>query len=171
MAQEFIERIIEIKRVSKVTKGGKRLRISAVAVVGDGKSMVGVGHEKAVEVAQAVRKAIERAKKEMVKISIKERTIPHEVSGEYAASKVLLKPASPGTGIIACRQVRAVLDALELKDVLTKSFGSRNPINLARATIKALQQLRTLEEIAKTRNKPISYFLEKKDEKDKSKVN
>ncbi|MEO0087237.1 MAG: 30S ribosomal protein S5 [candidate division WOR-3 bacterium] len=170
MAQEYIERVIEIKRVAKTTKGGKRLRISAVAVVGDGKSMVGVGHGKAVEVAQAVRKAIERAKKEMVKISIKERTIPHEVTGKYCSSKILLKPASPGTGIIACQQVRAVLEALGLKDVLTKSFGSRNPLNLARATIKALKQLRTLEEIARARNKPISYFVEKKHEEDKSKV-
>jgi len=131
-------------------------------VVGDGKSMVGLGHAKATEVMPAVKKATERAKKNMVKISLKGRTIPHEVQAKYSASKVILKPASPGTGIIACQQVKAPLEALGLVDCLTKSFGSRNPLSLARATINALLKLRTLEEVARLRNKPISQIIEKK---------
>ncbi len=153
--------MIEIKRVSKTVKGGKRFNISATVVVGDGKELVGIGHAKAAEVVQAVKKATEKAKKNMVKILLKGRTIPHEVQAKYGASKVILKPASPGTGIIACQQVRAPLEAVGLQDVLTKSFGSRNPLNLAQATIKALLNLRTLEEIARLRNKPISHIIEK----------
>ncbi len=130
--------------------------------------MVGIAHAKAAEVMEAVRKATGKAKKNMVKVSLKGRTIPHPVQAKYSASKVLLKPASPGTGIIACQQVRAPLEALGLEDVLTKSFGSRNPYNLAMATIKALLKLRTLEQVSSIRDKPIAYFLEKKDEKVKS---
>ncbi|MEO0098885.1 MAG: 30S ribosomal protein S5 [candidate division WOR-3 bacterium] len=156
-----MERVIEIKRVSKTVKGGKRFNISASVVVGDGKSMVGIGHAKAAEVVQAVKKATEKAKKNMVKISIKGRTIPHPVQAKFGASKVILKPASPGTGIIACQQVRAPVEALGIQDILTKSFGSRNPYNLATATIKALMKLKTLEEIARMRNKPIAEIIGK----------
>jgi small subunit ribosomal protein S5 len=156
--------VIEIKRVSKTVKGGKRFNISATVVVGDGNSMVGIGHAKAQEVVQAVRKATERAKKNMVKISVKGRTIAFPVQAKFGASKVLLKPASPGTGIIACQQVRAPIEAIGIQDILTKSFGSRNPYNLAIATIKALQKLRTLEEIARMRNKPIPQIIGKDEE-------
>ncbi len=159
---ELIERVINIKRISKVMKGGKRMRISAAVVVGDGKGQVGVGHGKAVEVAMAVRKATARARKEMVKISFRGHTIPHETWGKFGATKVLIKPAAPGTGLIACPQVRAVLEAVGLKDALSKAYGSRNHYNTARATIIALQKLRTLDMVAMARNKPIGYFVERK---------
>ncbi len=159
---EMIERVINIKRVSKVVKGGKRMKISAAVVVGDGKGMVGVGHGKAAEVAIAVRKASERAKKELVQISLRGHTIPHTATGKYGASKVIIKPASDGTGLVACPQVRAVLEACGVKDALTKSLSSHNPYNLAVATIRALASLRTLEEMAAVRNKPFAYFVEKK---------
>lgn len=163
---ELIERVINIKRISKVMKGGKRMRISATVVVGDGKGQVGVGHGKAVEVAAAVRKAASQAQKQMVKIAFRGHTIPHETWGKFGASKVLVKPAAPGTGLIACPQVRAVLEAAGLTDALSKAFGSRNHYNTAKATILALQKLRTIEMTAKARNKPIHHFVErKKDEK------
>ncbi len=160
---ELIERVINIKRISKVMKGGKRMRISAAVVVGDGKGQVGVGHGKALEVAAAVRKATVRAQKEMVRISFKGHTIPHETWGKYRASKVLVKPAAPGTGLIACPQVRAVLEAVGLSDALSKAYGSRNHYNTARATVLALQNLRTIDRVAATRNKPIRHFVEKDD--------
>jgi small subunit ribosomal protein S5 len=163
---ELIERVINIKRISKVMKGGKRMRISAAVVVGDGKGQVGVGHGKAVEVAVAVRKAAARARKEMVKISFRGHTIPHETTGKFGATKVLIKPAAPGTGLIACPQVRAVLEAVGLRDALSKAYGSRNHYNTAKATIIALSRLRTLDQVAAARNKPIGYFVERKgDEK------
>ncbi len=163
---ELIERVINIKRISKVMKGGKRMRISAAVVVGDGKGQVGVGHGKAVEVAVAVRKAAARAHKEMVKISFRGHTIPHETTGKFGATKVLIKPAAPGTGLIACPQVRAVLEAVGLRDALSKAYGSRNHYNTAKATIIALSRLRTLDQVAAARNKPIGYFVERKgDEK------
>lgn len=158
---ELIERVINIKRISKVMKGGKRMRISATVVVGDSKGQVGVGHGKAVEVATAVRKAASQARKQMVKIAFRGHTIPHETWGKYGASRVLVKPAARGTGLIACPQVRAVLEAAGLSDALTKAFGSRNHYNTAKATILALQRLRTLEMTASFRNKPISHFVEK----------
>lgn len=133
--------------------------------------MVGIGHAKAAEVVQAVKKATERAKKNMVKISIKGRTISHPVQAKYSASKVILKPASPGTGIIACQQVRAPIEAIGIQDILTKSFGSRNPYNLATATIKALLKLRTVEEIARLRNKPISQIIRKEKEYEETESN
>lgn len=159
---ELIERVINIKRISKVMKGGKRMRISATVVVGDGKGQVGVGHGKAVEVAAAVRKAAVQAQKQMVKIAFRGHTIPHETWGKFGASKVLVKPAAPGTGLIACPQVRAVLEAAGLSDALSKAFGSRNHYNTAKATILALQKLRTIDLTASARNKPISHFVEKK---------
>jgi small subunit ribosomal protein S5 len=158
---ELIERVISIKRVSKVMKGGKRMRLSASVVVGDGKGMVGLGHGKAAEVAVAVRKATTRARKDMVRVSIAGHTIPHETKGKYGASRVLVKPAARGTGLIACPQVRAVLEAAGLNDGLSKSLGSRNAYNTARATIVALQQLRTIEQVAAARNKPVSHLARK----------
>jgi small subunit ribosomal protein S5 len=159
---ELIERVINIKRISKVMKGGKRMRISATVVVGDGRGQVGVGHGKAVEVAAAVRKASAQAQKQMVKIAFRGHTIPHETWGKFGASKVLVKPAAPGTGLIACPQVRAVLEAAGLTDALSKAFGSRNHYNTARAAILALQKLRTIDMTAAARNKPIRHFVEKK---------
>uniref|UniRef100_A0A7C3ELZ9 Small ribosomal subunit protein uS5 n=1 Tax=candidate division WOR-3 bacterium TaxID=2052148 RepID=A0A7C3ELZ9_UNCW3 len=143
-------------------KGGKRMRISATVVVGDGKGQVGVGHGKAVEVAAAVRKAAVQAQKQMVKIAFRGHTIPHETWGKFGASKVLVKPAAPGTGLIACPQVRAVLEAAGLSDALSKAFGSRNHYNTAKATILALQKLRTIDMTAQARNKPIRHFVERR---------
>ncbi len=159
--QELIERVINIKRVSKVVKGGKRMKLQAVVVVGDGEGRVGLGHGKAQEVVAAVRKATGRAKKDMVRIATKGRTIPHATTGKYVASKVLVRPASEGTGLIACPQVRAVLEAAGLRDALSKSLGSRNPYNTAMATIKALQRLRTIDMVAAVRNKPVGHYVER----------
>jgi small subunit ribosomal protein S5 len=158
---ELIERVINIKRVSKVMKGGKRMRLSASVVVGDGRGHVGLGHGKATEVAAAVRKATVRARKDMVRVSTKGQTIPHETLGKYGASRVIVKPAAPGTGLIACPQVRAVLEAAGLHDALSKSLGSRNAYNTARATIRALADLRTIDQVASARNKPIGHFVER----------
>jgi small subunit ribosomal protein S5 len=158
----LIERVIQIKRVAKVVKGGKRMKISSTVVVGDGNGNVGVGHGKSLEVAQAVRKATTRAQKGMSAISFRGATIPHPAFGKYGASKITLLPASSGTGLIACSQVRAVLEAAGLKDVLTKAQGSRNAHNLAVATLKALESMRTIKDIAQARNKSISHFIERK---------
>ncbi len=168
--QEFIERVIEIKRVSKVVKGGKHMRISATVVAGDGKGNIGVGHGKAAEVAQAVRKATIQAKKSFFRVSIKDNTIPHQTTGKYSASLVLLRPASKGTGLVACPKVRAVLEAAGIKDCLTKSLKSNNSYNLAIATLKALQQLRTIDEVARIRNKPISHLVAKKETPNESPI-
>ena len=162
--QELIERVINIKRVSKVMKGGKRMRLSASVVVGDGRGQVGLGHGKATEVAAAVRKATTRARKDMIKVSIKGHTIPHATNGKYGASRVMVKPAAPGTGLIACPQVRAVLEAAGLSDALSKSLGSRNAYNTARAAIRALASCRTLDQVAAVRNKPISHYVERSHE-------
>jgi small subunit ribosomal protein S5 len=161
LEQEFIERVINIKRVSKVMKGGKRMKISASVVVGDAKGMVGLGHGKASEVAVAVRKATTQARKDMVRVSVSGHTIPHETKGKFGASRVLVKPAAPGTGLIACPQVRAVLEAAGLRDALSKSLGSRNAYNTARAAIAALKECRTIEQVAAVRNKPVSHFIER----------
>lgn len=162
LAQEFIERVIYVKRVSKVVKGGKRMRIAAGVIVGDGQGKVGLGHGKSEEVALAVRKAANRARKNFIPIAMVGGTIPHPITGKYCASKILLKPAPEGTGLIACPQVRSVLEATGLKDVYTKSLGSNNTYNLAVATIRGLQKLRTAQEIAQIRNKPIEYITRKK---------
>ncbi|MFO7651370.1 MAG: 30S ribosomal protein S5 [bacterium] len=157
--QELIEHVINIKRVSKVMKGGKRMKLSAAVVVGDGRGQVGLGHGKASEVAAAVRKATTRARKDMIRVSIKGHTIPHETNGKYGASRVMVRPAAPGTGLIACPQVRAVLHAAGLSDALSKSLGSRNPFNTARATIRALAAVRSIEQIASVRNKSVRHLV------------
>lgn len=166
----FIEKLVELKRVSKVVKGGKRLKLYACVVVGDGTGGVGIGHAKSSEVAPAIKKATEIAKKNMVKLDVTEGTILHTVHGKYSASKVIMKPALTGTGIIASKSVRAVCEAAGIKNILSKSLGSNNPTNLARATIEALKSVRPVAVVAEMRNKPLEYFVRKRYEKTKSDI-
>ena len=151
-ALELKETLIDTKRVSKTVKGGRIARFSALVVVGDGAGHIGYGIGKAAEVPNAISKAIEAAKKNVVEVSLKGTTIPHEVIGEYGAGKVLLKPAAPGTGIIAGGTMRAVLDSAGIRDIRAKSLRSNNPINVLKATFDALTQLRTAEEVARMRD-------------------
>ena len=147
------EKVVFINRCAKVVKGGRRFSFSALIVAGDHQGQVGVGFGKANEVSEAIRKASEAAKKQMVKVATHENTIPHEVTGEFGGGRVLLKPASPGTGVIAGGGVRAVIEAVGIRDVLAKSLGSSNHANVVKATIAALSALRPKEEIFKIRGK------------------
>ena len=146
------EQLVALNRVSKTVKGGRIARFAALMVVGDGNGHVGYGLGKAAEVPEAIRKGIEDAKKNMIEVSLKGSTIPHEIIGEFGAGKVLLKPAAPGTGIIAGDKVRVVLELAGIKNIRAKCLRSNNPTNVVKATIEGLKNLRTVEEVAKTRS-------------------
>jgi len=152
-ALQLKDQVIAINRVTKVVKGGKNLSFSALVVVGDGAGIVGYGSGKAREVPMAIRKGIESAKKSLAKVNVSQGSIPHTVLGHYGAGRVLLKPAPPGTGVIAGGAVRAVVEAAGIQNVLTKSLGTTNPHNVVKATMDALLRLRDLQEVANTRGK------------------
>lgn len=157
---ELTERVVAINRVSKTVKGGRIFKFAALVVVGDGKGLIGFGLGKSGEVPDAIRKGIEDAKKNLIKVSLKGTTIPHEVIGKFGAGVVLLKPAAPGTGVIAGGPVRAVVETVGIRDIRSKALRSNNPCNVVRATIDGLSQLRDAEEVAAVRGKSVKEITE-----------
>ncbi len=157
--EELLNKLIAVNRVTKVVKGGKTMRFSALIVVGDGNGSIGVGMGKAAEVPEAIKKATAVAKRNMVKVSTSGTTIPHEAIGVFGKGKVIMMPAEEGTGVIAGGPVRAVLEVTGIKDIRTKSIGSNNPINCVKATFNALQQLRTVEQVAALRGKTVEEIM------------
>ena len=156
---EFNEKLVAVNRVSTTVKGGRNMRFSALMVVGDENGRIGCGMGKATEIPEAIRKGNEDAKKNMIKVSLKDTTIPHEVIGVYGTGKVLMMPAPEGTGVIAGGPVRQVLEVAGIRNIRTKSIGSNNPINMVKATMEGLKQLRSAEEIAKLRGKTVEELL------------
>ena len=153
--KEFVEKLVRLNRTAKTVKGGRRMSFSALTVVGDGKGRVGYGFGKANHVSEAIRKSIDKAKRNLMFVPVKNGTLPHEMLGNYKSSSILLKPACPGTGIIAGGTVRAIMDAIGATDVISKSLGSSSPVNVVRATFNALENLMDAKEVASNRGKSL----------------
>ncbi len=156
--KEFVEKLIRLNRVSKAIKGGRKMSFSALMVVGDGKGRVGYGFGKANDVTEAIRKSVEKAKKNMITVPIKSTTIPHDILGNYKSASVLLKPAAPGTGIIAGGPVRAVMEAAGIHDVLSKSLGSKNTMNIVKGVFNGLENIFDAKKVAEGRGKNLEEF-------------